>query len=95
MRAQRNTRYRLACRDKLGYSGSYLGVSGESTAVEFAPHPRVTCVDVKHSTRPGDELNLKVKLIRDSLRQTGGSRAVVSFRAVFNAYFHRLLHPSV
>ncbi len=45
--------------------------------------------DVKNAAAAGDELGFHAELLLNRLRQTGGSREVVSLRAVGDRDFHK------
>lgn len=54
----------------------------------FAPHFLVVDVHIKNAAAAGNEGGRRTEFLRNRLRQTGGSREVVSLRAVFDRDGH-------
>lgn len=67
---------------------NHLVVFGEPAHLVFAPHRLAVDVDIKNTARTFQQLGRHVELLFDLVRQTGGSRQIVSLRAVFDGNVH-------
>lgn len=71
----------------------HFTVFGEAPDLVLVPHLLAIDVDVKHAAAALDERSLGAELLRNRLRQTGGTREVVSLRAVFDSDVHGAFCP--
>lgn len=86
--AVRKGEKRLDTANHFAHLADDLIVLREAADVVFAPDLRAIDMDVKNAALAFDHLGVDAELVVNRLRQTGGSRVVVSLHAVFDADFH-------